>query len=554
MKNKKILLLILFVLILLTGCGKGTVKNERLDIPDSISFSQLEKLAIEPQYVKQKNYIVSGELFNLDSNTSYVQCLGSSLGVTYENSKYVLKNLSSQKVICSDVYNIGFYDYNGYFQGYNNVHAYNQLPVAIYCTYNSSSSQITINYVDPYGTTLKTEVLPSGNYKYISTISTKKVGDYDYFSIQQADGYSENLYFRYKYENKKYVVEEISQAEFTNATGDSLEYEYKDELVECYDSKGRIFAYYYYNSNSLFLYDEDKHYLNNVNLASFGFDSSLFLLRLEKKMYYFKNEAYYESQMTRGSNPTYKCRCLEIDLTTGKVYYNDDFKYYVLEAVDRTTNNTFQYGYVTYYEVLDNRELSKIKKCVILKDKLSFKDAFVYDGFTTNIYKVDDNSLLVNFNSGLYLVTKTERTRINGITNILYFENGNIMYLNKDNKYYTCKLSNILESVKSFDGGYTYLSTDTYNGKTTSYNYDSNTKKYMANGLELNPSFATFARQCIYVTDNCVYVDENKIIDGGTLSITQFSSYASIGDATIYRVRFSNGSYKYLKYSYVVEQ
>ena len=47
MKNKKILLLILFVLILLTGCGKGTVKNERLDIPDSISFSQLEKLAIK---------------------------------------------------------------------------------------------------------------------------------------------------------------------------------------------------------------------------------------------------------------------------------------------------------------------------------------------------------------------------------------------------------------------------------------------------------------------------------------------------------------------------
>ena len=51
-------------------------------IPDSISFSQLEKLAIEPQYVKQKNYIVSGELIP-ESNNLYkgrINSIGNIIG------------------------------------------------------------------------------------------------------------------------------------------------------------------------------------------------------------------------------------------------------------------------------------------------------------------------------------------------------------------------------------------------------------------------------------------------------------------------------------------
>lgn len=555
MKIKKILLIVLFITILLTGCGKTeeTSVNEPLSIPHSISFSQLKEIAIEPTYVQQKNYIISGELFNIDSNSTYVQCLGSNLTTVYENSKYALKNFKTEQVICSDIRKNAILDYYGYFQVYNYVYANSSLPIAIYGTYNSSSSKFTINYVDPYGEILKTESLYSNKCLY--RFSTKTVGDYIYFVIQQADGYSENVYFRYKCEDKKYSVELITEYEYSNAASENepIGYEYTDDLVECYDSKGQVFAYYYSSTYSYFLYDANKHYLNNIHLSSFGFNSNVITLRLEKKICLFKNDSYYESEMTKGSNPTYKCRCLEIDLSTGQVSYIENFKYYVVYATSKTVNKVFDYCYFTYYDVKDNGELSKTEKCVILKDKLAFENAFIYDGFTSNVYIVDDNTLLANFDTGLYLVTQNERTRINGISSISYFENGNIIYRNKDSKYYTCKLSDILESIKKFEGGVTYLSTNTYNGKTISYDYDSKTGKYIANGLELNQNFVSYAELGIYITDKCVYVGDNKIIDGGELSISQVTNYITFGDSVIYRVRFSDSTYIYFKYNSVLE-
>lgn len=557
MKIRKLFILLLLAVLFLTGCGKeqGNSENESLNIPNSISFSQLKELAGEPAYSPRKNYTISGEMFDIDSNASFVQCLGSNLCTVYENSTYVLKNFNTKQEICSDIYRSAVYDAYGQFERYNYVYANSSLPIAIYGVYNSSTAITTIHYVDPYGKSLATETTTNGDMKYLGNVYSKTVGDYNYFYLQPADGFTQNEYFRYKYNGAKYIVESISENDYNNANGTNnpAEYEYLDNLIECYDSNGQVFAYYYSKDNSYFLYDANKHYLNNINISSFGFNSYSASLRLEKKLCFFKNEEYYESQINRGSNATYKCRCLEIDLSTGKVSYNDDFKYYVVSVNNRITNNAYDCCYVIYYDVKDNGELSKLQKCVILHDELSFENAFIYDGFRS-AYKVDDNTLLAYFDTGLYLVTPNERTIISGINNITYFEDGSILYSNIDGKYYTCKLSDILETIKSFEGGFTYLSINTYNGKAISYDYDAKTGKYIANGLELNSSYLSYARTGIYVTEKCIYVGNEKIVDGGELTINQISNYASFGDSTIYRVRFTDGSYKYFMYKCVLEK
>lgn len=484
-------------------------------------------------------------------------CLGTNLVSSIDSStnKMVLKNIVTEKIVSSNITSNSIYNYYGYFSSYNYVYANSNLPIAIFGEFNSLMTQNTISYVDCYGNLLKQEKI--SYRKELMNYQTKTINEYIYIVLYKSDDGSSDVFFRYKYNNNKYLVESITAEEYSNAissNGSTQPTEYNDGLTPYYDSNGNVIAYVYGNSNSFFLYDANKHYLNNINLSSFGFNSYNAALLLEKKLWYFKNETYYESELNKGSKPTYKCKCLEIDLITGQVYYNDNFKYFVKDSFTKTTNKTFDYCYITYYDVNEKGELSDTLKCVILKDKLTFSNAFVYDGFTTKVYTIDENTLLAYFDSGIYVVTERERTLLNNINIVSFFENGDVIYTNQDSKYYKCKLTDLIDSVKTFEGGVYYLSSSTYNGKSISINYDTTSRKYTTGNLVLNSSYLSLAQKGIYVTQNAIYVGDNKIIscDSG-VTITQVSSMDYNSDTTIYKVRLSTSEYKYFLYSSVLE-
>ena len=561
---KKILLCILIIICLFAifSCGK---KDSETNIPDPMGFSELEILAVDPPTDEQKNYTITGELLKIEdinlSNT-VVQCLGSNL-ISYKNEDkgtYTLKNIFTNRTIKSGITQNGIMiSYYGGFNSYGNVYASNEFPVAIFAEYDALQRKNEVTYIDCYGKKLRTETIDT--IRYLGETTKKVIDDYTYVCVNMSNEPNEPFCFRFSFKDDKYVVETIDFEEYedielaTSVENNSVT-EYKDGLEPIYDGENEIIAYYYGNLyGKIVLYDEDKEYVTTFNPSSYGFGSGYKTLRLEDKICLFQSEEYYEKAMEVGSKKTYKCKLLEFDLTNGNVEYDNDFKYFVDNCYTKVNDGKFCYAYILFRNLNEKGELSDISKCVILKDELSFDESFVYDRLPQTVYRIDKNSLLIYLDSQWYYVTKDNRVMLNGISILSFYKDGTVLYRNQDQKYYTCKLDSIKESIKSLDGGLTYISSHLYNGKLISYNYDETSEEYLMGDLILKKGYINLATSGIYVTDNSIHIGDDLIFScDEDIEIKKVDWFTTIDNKRIYKITLSTDEIRYFWFSSVEEK
>ena len=550
-KDKFLLcLMIVFCVLLLTACESGAVKNEKVEVPSSISYSQIKELAIDYNGLDNYNYLIDGRTLSLDGDVSVVRCLGSNL-VSYGSGPFSLMNFKTGEVITSKVNYTGLYsDYQ--FSSYNYVYANSGLPIVIWSEYDSNYNVNRVFFSDPYGKVLN--LLESGSSTSISYSSIKYLSDYTCFCIK--DNYDNYYCFKYVLNDNEYKVQTMDYAEFEAASNQAnLTPEYEDGLIPQYDKKGNIYGYIHISDDIYYLYDSKKVFLNSVNISSYGFNDSP-SIELEKKLVFFKSETYYDNESNRSSKTSYKCKCLEIDCSNGNVYFNDDFKYFIVDVDEYDISNYSKYSCVKYCELNERRELDSILKCAILTDKLDFSDSFVYDGFEGDVYALESGKYLALFGEEYYLVSRENRTLLKGVE-IEAINNGRIIFTNQNSKYYMCDAKGFEEKIKDLSDGKTYISSVTYNGSLIVLDYSQEKDCYVKDLYEIQSKFLYLAKMGIYVEKDKIYIGNGKIMDfsssGTDLSIYSIDGLYSLDGIRVYRVILSDGSYYYFSYNRVIQ-
>ena len=203
----------------------------------------------------------------------------------------------------------------------------------------------------------------------------------------------------------------------------------------------------------------------------------------------------------------------------------------------------YRYSYITYYELNKKGEKSDILRCAILDDELTFKDSFVYDGFTSDIYKISFNEILARFGSNYYYVSVSKRTLINNFELISINNDGSAVYI-KNDKYYTCEISNIANDIVKAEE-HSYISSNKYNGNYAYYDLENGT--YNNNEL----IYSEPAQKGIYITKNFIEAFGSLVYStSGTVVINSAYLLSSAIDSEIYRLTLSNGVKKYLVCKY----
>ena len=537
------LLFLLILFISITGCTKKQRDNK-------ISYSQLKRIA-NKEDVEILDYKISGSIANLDENLTVndiIHCTGTNLALVKNSSDvYSIINFIEGTTICANVSNKSIstsYKYNSAkFMVY-----YASSPIVIYQT--QSGTSYTAHFVDCYGNELMTEN-NGGTYSLYDFIS-KNFDDCTYCGIESSIGWS---YFRSEYKDSKYTVEKITEDEYKNPSSKNHEETssgYDDGLTPLYNSKGKVVAYYNGDlEGSFFLYDKKKKYLNNIAISSYGMEHGIPLF-LENNLYYFLNDEYYEKAIERSSEETYKCKCLEINLKTGKVKYNDDFKYYVIDADFYVEDDKYRFGYVLYCDLNKNGEKENIIRCAICDDKLSFKDSFVYDGIEIDeVYQLPNKAIVAFYNSGFYYITKNDKVYFNNAYLSSFTKDNELIYVNQNNKYYICKAKDIKESIKDLSNGHYYISSYTYNGESIKIDETNDSKKMTANGHQFLADYLSSAKKGIYIDSNSVTIGEQQIYatsDG--ISIVNVSFVASAAEKELYSIKLSNNNVIYFYYNF----
>ena len=117
---------------------------------------------------------------------------------------------------------------------------------------------------------------PSCKYTY--------VGDDCYFYLTCN---KKRLYFRAPKDGNKIVAEKISEKLYNSVIENTTTEEPDDNLKPLYNTKGKIIAYYKGKLNTdYFLYDENKNYIEEINVFSHGFEFAKHFL-VGNKIYYF---------------------------------------------------------------------------------------------------------------------------------------------------------------------------------------------------------------------------------------------------------------------------
>ena len=309
-------------------------------------------------------------------------------------------------------------------------------------------------------------------------------------------------------------------------------------------------------TEDIYIYNEDKEFLNSFRPASFGMDKSNYIF-FNESLFFYKNVEYYPSELEKGSEKKYKNECLEIDLTDGKLSYNEDFKYYIQSATTETDLETgnFKYSIVNYYELNDDRTRSKILKSVIVSDNLSFDDSFIYEGNYSSVIKIDDKSVLAYLDGSYYIVSKDNRILLKDITEFKFLENGIVTYKNKqDNLYYMVKLTELRDKYQELNSGYGYISTNTYSGSHVACKYVKSTNSYTYGSISIKPSYLDLLEYNIIVNKSWVYLG-NTLVSTNNVSTTEVSSVSlslSYGNEKVFVINYSNGDKDYFKVTYTI--
>ncbi len=506
----------LFLILFLTGCKKSI--NKDLEIDTTMSFSQIKEVSYDGTR-QIKNLHVTSEAYDLEDVYSFVYCKYSNLAVYKDsNNNYILKNFLTGQVICDKLYNIDFYNSSS-ISRISCIYTEDFLPVAVFIKEVTTISKKYLCVVDYKGEVLfNKEVNDINNYSHLN-YNSFEYNHYTYFNLY--DSYLDlNEYFKFKIEdgvlNLFKIESTIYQSDYEKKDNDEiididgLIYGMSEgKYVAIRNKKDSVCAYTFKKDSNIFIYDENKKYLNTVNLSSFNMVDFDGVIILKGKLVIYMSEEIKNLQEQYGYNEncddlyTYKSRCLEIDLKTGKTYYNDDLKYWIYK-VEPAHNNC---NIVTYYDLTEDGKKGNVLKSAIMDDAFRFDNSYVYDGLYM-AQKINDNEYLGWFNQGinrlLFYITKKERIYLGSNISLQIFDDGNVIY-SLNNKYHICKLENIKDDILQNNSGADRILQNKYDGEYIEVNG-------LLDGIGNYIGSIYLSRTCeLYATSDKVYVG-NKII------------------------------------------
>ena len=553
MKKVKIgaLLLGLMATLSLSACGENDVANS-VDVPTTISYDTLEMMAVEPSSVS-KNYSIT--TYDYGTSLSLLKCYDSMLGI---DSNGYLINIETGNTVFGSIPTSSIYNYSSNFNNQNNYFCSTTYPIVLYTTSLNNNSNLCI--VDSYGNAVYSSSF--GSYYYIESANYKRVDSTLFFTLsisgyQNSKTETKTFYYRYVISSNVGRVVEITSEDYTNAKS-STSYNqsliYNDGLITIYSKDGNIAGYYYVDDYYLFnIYDKNKAFLNSVNPSSFGIDDKNGV-KIGNYIFFYKNVEYYTSELDKGSEKKYKNKCLIIDLSNGKVSYNEDFKYYIASVKQESydTDSQSKYAIVNYYELKEDRTLSNILKCSIMTDELDFSKSFAYDGTINSVTKISSDYLVAKIDNNYYLISKDSRILLNGLTNFVFYADGNIMYKNsQDNLYYYVSSNELVSKYKEINTGFGYVSLNKYNGKNIGCKYDSTTSNYTYGSTNVKSDYLSYINYGIIVCENDVFVVNQKISNNKSeVKVSSVSLVLNKAQRKIISISYDDGSSQCVKLTY----
>ena len=422
-------------------------------------------------------------------------------------------------------------------------------PIAVIEEYINATDHQTV-FVDCYGNALKRANI--GGKKTITFENHFYRNDVDYLfiSLLSSDNpINYNFYFKYTGTSDGYSVSAIEEKEYNDAFDI---YNGNQDLIPWYDRKGNIIAHIYRSNGIFYIYDKNQNFVNSFNYGSFSsyMSANSLFLEFEKKMYIFSYGEYYANVSEKSSKTSYKCACIEIDIVTGKVSYDDDFKYFIEDTDTIKYDNKYQYTCFTYYELNDKGERGDLLMCSIAKKCLSFENSFVYDGFNGKVYKVNRNSVIAQFSGIPYVCTKNERKVL--YSNIAYFVSGNKIIAGKvsasySGKCFICDRNDFVENNKNPSVLYDYISGYRYFGDYITINSDSKTGEYKCtnNGitLDVDSAYFNFVDKGCIVNRGGIYLPNGEMILSSSRSLVgSVGIVLSINNFSIFEVNLNDST------------
>ncbi len=512
MKKQIIFILSICMFVCILGaCGK----EEQQDVNLKSNFMFIEELAKEVKS-NQKSYSISGKVLNWQENYEFLSIENSLLAVKPDENLYEgysLFNWYTSEVIAKHISTSGM-SANSTLEMKRHVYYSNEHPIAIFAEYDNLLKDQYLNFIDSYGNLVNQVKYDSKADLSLNGVSN--INDFTYFYINESHS-GNKYYFKYNLDEKTNLttLQSISEQDYENIVGSRAD---SKKYIENFDEKGNVISYFVQEGNVYYLYDLNKKYLNNYTLQSFGMDSYSAYIRSYTKLHYFKNVSFTPEDPVEYGSLGYKNWHLTIDLVTGEITFNDNLNVFVHTTGPKQDIYNYKKNYILFYELKETGEKTNILKSTIVKDKIDFLDSIIYDGFNSSVYKIKTDLMLIGYNNPYdytnYVLSNGKKAEIlEGVKSVDFLDDDNMIYIDRDNRYYLTKTMEIIDSVKNKGKGKAYISTNLYNGSRISFDQNSS-NKYVVDDYEfiIEESYKQFATVGVFITDDGVYVGDQKVI------------------------------------------
>ena len=550
--NKRLIALIGLILmfVFVAGCN-GEVVDEEKDsdvIIPPLDYNLNEKFAVDALN-PTINYNVTGNLVELGDNAEYIRILGSNL-IKYDSKEtyntQLIYNYKTDRVVSEPIdKSVRLYSENNY--EYSAVVTNSKYPLIVYVTYDELNAKYITNYADAYGRILIQKDYITNERLYIT--GKYEIDMTGYFYVNNITS-KEILYFKFLIDDatKEYAVNVITEEAYNNV---DTKIPTSDGYKKIYDSKGDIIGY----TKTLwlrhiFFYDKNYNYLNNVNLDSYGFNSISEEFRTEKEVYYVNRREYRMSSSYYGPIK-YQITLLKVDLTTGEITFDNDFRYVILDSSTINKDDKFLVSAVTFSELNEDNEISGIIKTAFFTDEFSLNEYTIGDALANRSYKLSDDTLLVYYNDVYHIVRSDSVDIVNGLT-ILSISDGNILYMDNSN-YYLSSYNEFISAFNNLENPKRFISTYTNNGKRVSYIYDQQKAVFVMDDskFKIEYNYIELAKKGIYVTEDKLYINDELLISEEGSSIISVTPIINIEPTEyIYRVSLRNNLTYEIIYQY----
>lgn len=550
--NKRLIALIGLILmfVFVAGCN-GEVVDEEKDsdvIIPPLDYNLNEKFAVDALN-PTINYNVTGNLVELGDNAEYIRILGSNL-IKYDSKEtyntQLIYNYKTDRVVSEPIdKSVRLYSENNY--EYSAIVTNSKYPLIVYVTYDELNAKYITNYADAYGRILIQKDYIINERLYIT--GKYEIDMTGYFYVNNITS-KEILYFKFLIDDatKEYAVNVITEEAYNNV---DTKIPTSDGYKKIYDSKGDIIGYTKtFWLRHIFFYDKNYNYLNNVNLDSYGFNSISEEFRTEKEVYYVNRREYRMSSSYYGPIK-YQITLLKVDLTTGEITFDNDFRYVILDSSTINKDDKFLVSAVTFSELNEDNEISGIIKTAFFTDEFSLNEYTIGDALATRSYKLSDDTLLVYYNDVYHIVRSDSVDIVNGLT-ILSISDGNILYMDNSN-YYLSSYNEFISAFNNLENPKRFISTYTNNGKRVSYIYDQQEAVFVMDdsNFKIIYNYIELAKKGIYVTEEKLYINDELLISEEGSSIISVTPIINIEPTEyIYRVSLRNNLTYEITYQY----